>query len=100
MDVELLFSRNPFVQQTGGQFAFIQPNATQVVQAAGRARTSWRSRCRTTWQKRNVLVEVAAAGKTRSLPYYANAMDVKLTENYGQVKVADAATASRWRRCT
>ena len=37
-----------------------------------------------------MLVEVVAAGKTRSAAYYANAMDVKLTENYGQVKVADA----------
>ena len=40
--------------------------------------------------KRNVLVEVTGGGKTRSLPYYANAMDVKLTENYGQLKATDA----------
>ena len=31
------------------------------------------------------VVEVSAAGKTRSVPYFANAMDVKLTESYGQV---------------
>ena len=31
MDVELLFSRNPFVQQFGGQFASIRPNASQEV---------------------------------------------------------------------
>ena len=31
MDVELLFSRNPFVQQFGGQFATIRPNATREV---------------------------------------------------------------------
>jgi hypothetical protein len=37
--------------------------------------------------KRNVLVEVVGAGKTRSAAYYANAMDVKFTENYGQVRV-------------
>ena len=29
MDVELLFSRSPFVQQSGGQFATIRPNATE-----------------------------------------------------------------------
>ena len=38
-----------------------------------------------------VLVEITAAGKTRSGAYYANAMDVKFTENYGQVRVADGA---------
>ena len=40
--------------------------------------------------QRNVLVEVTAGGKSRSLPYYANAMDVRLTENYGQLRAADA----------
>ncbi len=29
-----------------------------------------------------------AAGKTRSSAYYANAMDVKFTENYGHIRVA------------
>jgi hypothetical protein len=34
---------------------------------------------------------VTAAGKTRSAAYYANAMDVKFTESYGQVRVTDGA---------
>src|SRR4029079_7537965 len=39
MDVELLFSRNPFVQQFGDQFATIRPNATREVPlAAGQSR--------------------------------------------------------------
>jgi hypothetical protein len=42
--------------------------------------------------RRNVLVEITAAGKTRSIPYYANAMNLQLTENYGQLRVTDAAT--------
>jgi hypothetical protein len=39
-----------------------------------------------------VLVEVTAAGKTRSHPYYANAMNVRLLENYGQLTAVDSAT--------
>ena len=38
-----------------------------------------------------MLVEVAAAGKARSLPHYAGALDVRLLENYGQVRVTTAA---------
>ena len=38
-----------------------------------------------------VLVEVAAAGKTRALPSYTSAMDVRLMENYGQLRVTDGA---------
>jgi hypothetical protein len=90
MDVELLFSRNPFVQQFGSQFASIRPNATRVVPlpaAQGKQAIPLPAEL----ADRNVLVEVSAGGKTRSLPYYANAMDVRLMENYGQVRAADAA---------
>jgi hypothetical protein len=89
MDVELLFSRSPFAQQFGSQFASIKPNATKEVKLpAGANRTS--VPLPDELLKRNVLVEVSAVGKTRSAPYYANAMDVKLTESYGQLKATDA----------
>jgi hypothetical protein len=39
-----------------------------------------------------VLVEVVAAGQTRTLPYYANAMEVRLLENYGQLQVTEAGS--------
>ncbi|QEL20900.1 hypothetical protein [Limnoglobus roseus] len=90
MDVELLFSRNPFVQQSGGQFASIRPNASTVVKlpaATGKTGVPIAEE----FLKKNVLIEVVAAGKTRSAAYYANAMDVTTTESYGQVRVADAA---------
>ncbi|OWK44511.1 hypothetical protein [Fimbriiglobus ruber] len=90
MDVELLFSRNPFVQQSGGQFASIKPNATQVVKLPA-GKTQLAVPLPADLVKRNVLVEITAGGVTRSKAYYANAMDVKVTENYGQVRVADAA---------
>jgi hypothetical protein len=38
--------------------------------------------------KKNMLVEVSTAGKTRVASYFASEMDVKLTENYGQLRVA------------
>jgi hypothetical protein len=86
MDVELLFSRNPFVQQGGNQFASIRPNATrEITLLKGQAKTA--IPLPDDLAKRNVLVEVVGAGKTRSAAYYANAMDVKFTENYGQVRV-------------
>ena len=90
MDVELLFSRNPFVQKSGGQFASIKPNLSlEVKLPAGKTQTSIPLPAELV--RKNVLVEVTAAGKTRSGAYYANAMDVKFTENYGQVRVLDGA---------
>jgi hypothetical protein len=90
MDVELLFSRNPFVQATGGQFATIKPNRTQAVKLpAGQSKMA--IPLPDDLAKRNVFVEVTAAGKSRALPYYATAMDVAVVENFGQVKVTDPA---------
>jgi hypothetical protein len=91
MDVELLFSRNPFVQQSGGQFSSIKPNFTQDIKVpAGQNQLA--VKLPDVLLKRNLLVEATAGGKTRTLPYYANAMEVKLTENYGQLRVTDNAT--------
>ena len=90
MDVELLFSRTPFAGGAGGQFAFTRPNATKEVKLpAGERALS--VPLPDDLVKRNVLVEVSAGGRTRAVPYYATAMDVKLIESYGQVKVTDAA---------
>src|SRR5206468_2820873 len=41
--------------------------------------------------RRNLLVEVTAAGTTRVVRYFAADLDVKLVENYGQLKATDAA---------
>jgi hypothetical protein len=91
MDVELLFSHNPFVQQSGGQFSTIRPNFIQEVKLPPK-QSKLSFRLPEDLVRRNVLVEISAGGKTRSVPYYANAMDVKLTENYGQLRVTDAVT--------
>jgi hypothetical protein len=91
MDVELLFSRNPFVQQSSGQFAAIKPNFTQEIKLPG-DQLKLAVKLPEDLVKRNLLVEATAAGKTRVLPYYASAMEVKLTENYGQVLVRDAGS--------
>lgn len=91
MDVELLFSRNPFTQQGSSQFAYTRPNASRVVELPAdqnRMKIDLPEELR----QKNVLVEVVGAGKTQSVPYYASAMDVKWTESYGQVRTAEAAT--------
>jgi hypothetical protein len=75
-------------QQTGGQFASTLPATSQVVQLpAGKDKVV--IPLPDDLQKKNMLVEVTAAGKTRIATYFATDMDVKFTENYGSLKVAD-----------
>src|SRR5262249_45904363 len=92
MDVELLFSRNPFVQEISGPFASIRPNATQTVKLPAK-QASLGIPLPKDLVNRNVLIEVTAAGKTRSRPYYANAMDVRRLDNSGQLRAAESASS-------
>lgn len=91
MDIELLFSTNPFVEGQTGQFAWIQPNLTKTVtlgEAVGSGETTFD--LPEDFRNANVLVEVVAAGKRSSQPYYANSLAVQVVENYGQVQVRQA----------
>src|SRR5207248_2962891 len=89
MDVELLFSTSPFVQRAGGQFSTIKPNGTALVKLPA-ARTKHSFPLPAEFEGRNVLVEVTAAGKTRTVAHFATTMSVTMAENYGQLQVADA----------
>ncbi len=91
MDIELLFSRNPFVQSSrmAGQFSFIRPNLTQEVKLP-KGETSHTFDLPKEFAGRNVMVEAIAGSVTRSQAYYANSLAVQVIENYGQVKLTHA----------
>jgi hypothetical protein len=92
MDIELLFSRNPFVQQYSGQFSHIRPNATQAVKLPG-DKTSHAFALPEALHSSNVLVEITGGGQTKSKAYYSNSLSAQVIENYGQVRVTHSDTA-------
>ena len=101
MDVELLFSRNPFVQQFRGQFSSIKPNLSvdvtlgegQVANAEGQGKPASKMiSLPAAFQNKNVLVEIVGAGLTKTQAYYSHSLTVQVIENYGQVKVAHQTT--------
>ena len=101
MDVELLFSRNPFVQQFRGQFSSIKPNlSVDVAIESAPANDATGPRPPSTMmiplpaalQNKNVLVEVVGAGISKTQAYYSNSLTVQVIENYGQVKVTNQKT--------
>ncbi|MFM9067787.1 MAG: hypothetical protein ACKOUR_10725, partial [Planctomycetota bacterium] len=91
MDVELLFSRNPFVQQFGGQFSAIRPNQTQEITLPEKA-NSHKFALPESLHNKNVLVEIVGGSQTKNQPYYSNSLSVQVVENYGQVKVTHSTT--------
>lgn len=101
MDVELLFSRNPFVQQFRGQFSSIRPNQSLDVKLDQPQPDDDKAKTRhsrktiplpAALQNKNVLVEIVAAGLTKTQPFYSHSLAVQVVENYGQVKVTHQTT--------
>lgn len=89
MDIELLFSRSPFVQKHNNQFAYIQPNLVERVDVKGRKMT-WSLPKQ--FHNKNVMVEITGAGLQQSKAYYSNEMDVQVIENYGHLHVTSSTT--------
>jgi hypothetical protein len=91
MDIELLFSRNPFIQQQSAQFSFIRPVMSQAVELPAGSNTVTRDLPKE-FRSSNVMVEVVAGGLRKAQAYFANTLSVQMIENYGQVAVRQAET--------
>lgn len=91
MDVELLFSRNPFVQQFSGQFSSIKPNRSVDVNLEVPGKNTVAIPLPEALHNRNVLVEIVAGGQTKSQAYYSNSLAVQIIDNYGHAKVTHQA---------
>jgi hypothetical protein len=90
MDLEYLFSTNPFVGQDSSRFAQIVPNKSEVRRPGNVASSVQEIGLPREFQNKNVLVEIVAAGQRKSQAVYANELKVSLSENFGQLQVRHA----------
>ena len=91
MDIELLFSRNPFLQDGTAQFSFIRPLRSQtIVLPVGQDVTTLDLPAE--FKAKNVMVEALGAGIRKTQGYYANTLKVQIIESYGQLVVSHAET--------
>jgi hypothetical protein len=84
MDVELLFSRQPFVQSDVSRFSFIEPGSRETI-------TSPQAKHRVAWPEslrgKNVVVEAVGAGQRKAKVHYANDLTTAIANQVGQVRV-------------
>lgn len=86
MDIELRFSRNPFVSQDSAQVPPIRPNFNQTLNLE--SPTGWLPlELPEDLRHRNVLIEVTAAGISRSAWLTASSLVTHLAEPMGQLQV-------------
>jgi hypothetical protein len=86
MDIELLFSRKPFVKEDHSHFTYIQPGFSHVVKLP-KGQATHKIALPKLFQGSNVMVEAAAGGIRESKAYYANELAVQVIGNYGHIRV-------------
>lgn len=91
MDIELLFSKKPFVQEVSGQFSVIRPNETQTVSLKGAAPELLLD-LPPRFSDSNVMVEINGSGISRSQTYFPHSLAVNLAEQYGQIRISREKT--------
>jgi hypothetical protein len=89
MELELLFSRQPFVQSDTARFSFVDPGRLErlAFAADGRTRIPWPPGMGTG----SVVVEAVAAGVRKAVAHYAHDLLVTVAHQYGQLRVARAS---------
>lgn len=88
MDVELLFSRQPFVQNDVSRFSFIEPGHREVLaRPAPEHRVAWPAHLR----GKNVVVEAVGAGMRKARVHHANDLATNLSHQYGQIRIQRAS---------
>ena len=86
MDIELLFSRNPFVSQASDSVPAIRPNLSETVRLDGSDSVA-KLVLPQAMRNRNVLVEATTAGISRSVWLTASSLVVSVAEPVGRVQV-------------
>src|SRR5690606_36163930 len=89
MDIELLFSRQPFMQDQSDRFAIVQPNHTQSLSLS---ESPLRVELPAELRSANTIIEVVAAGVRRSKANYAHDLAVRMIEQYGQLRVHERSS--------
>lgn len=91
IDLELLFSRNPF-QATGKQsFDWVQPNLRKTIQLDPKKQFH-KSSIPKSMRNKNVLVEVSSGGRSQTVPHYSRSFETQFSERFGQLRVMDKVT--------
>ncbi|MFK7984868.1 MAG: hypothetical protein AB8I08_02480 [Sandaracinaceae bacterium] len=92
MDLELLFSREPFLRDAADRFSIIEPARRDAVDLPTDS-NEVRFELPEEYRSANTIVEVAAGSERKSRASYANDLRVQLTPRYGQVRVASRSGA-------
>uniref|UniRef100_A0A6B2KWL3 Uncharacterized protein n=1 Tax=Arcella intermedia TaxID=1963864 RepID=A0A6B2KWL3_9EUKA len=91
MDIELLFSSSPFVQQNLGNFSYVKPNISLTIPLPADAELhsiDLPAEC----QNSNVMIEFSCGKITKVKPHFSHNLFVKAYPDQGIIKVCSKTT--------
>jgi hypothetical protein len=91
MDVEMLFSRAPFVKDASAAFAVVRPSRSDRQETAAKG-GELALDLPAEYANRNVVIEATGGGLQRSQTYTPHSLNLQMQENYGQLRVLHADT--------
>ncbi|PRQ04207.1 hypothetical protein ENSA5_09910 [Enhygromyxa salina] len=91
MDIELLFSRQPFMKDQSGRFSIVQPNHSARHELPA-DQTEHRFELPPEYRSANTIIEIVGEGLRRSKANYAHDLHVRVIEQFGQLRVQERGT--------
>lgn len=92
IDLEVFFSKKPFLSQISEDFGYLQPILTQQVKLDNKSTDSLaesKFEVPQTLQKVNMYIQITANNKKQGVIYFSTNLKVIVQENYGTLKVTD-----------
>jgi len=88
IDLEILFSRSPFLAKNTEDFSYVKPHYVNEIKLS-KGQTNAKIAIPEQYLNKNVVIEVTGHGIQCFQTYFSNSLKVHIFENYGEVKVTD-----------
>ncbi|KRW99353.1 hypothetical protein PPERSA_02465 [Pseudocohnilembus persalinus] len=90
LNLEQLFSKNPFIDMSKFEFEYVQANHQQLIVVQKSAQIKYEQvKIPENLLKQNMVIQLVAKNEPVNLLYNSSFMKIQVLEKYGQVKVTD-----------
>lgn len=90
IDLEILFSRTPFIKSNTEDFSFVQPNFVQELKVNNSTKEELTIfPIPNEFLSKNIFIEVSSINKKAFETYFSTSLKVAISENLGEIKVTD-----------
>ena len=88
IDLEILFSRTPFLTQNAEGFSYVKPNSSTALKL-DQALKEYKFQIPEEYRTKNILIELNAGVIQRLITYFSTSLKLQIFENYGELKVTN-----------